>query len=108
VTKNSDEIRLIRDRLGPGPGFFNIQLFNFGVYSCRYNVRLIPEEAKMEDFVIVLTHTSDRILSWSWSCYDPRNRAKTEHQGAFYDSPSAALFAARAFLANFGATERFG
>jgi hypothetical protein len=62
----------------------------------------------MEDFVIVLAHTSDRILSWSWTCYDPRSRAKTEQAGGSYDSPSAALFAARAFLANYGATERFG
>jgi hypothetical protein len=59
------------------------------------------------DFRIELSHFPDRLLSWEWVTYDPQNVETTMHHGgAHYDSPDAALTAARDYMAS-RAADRF-
>jgi hypothetical protein len=52
-----------------------------------------------EDFRIELTHSTDRLLPWTWAIYDPRNVEGTMHNGgSCFDSPGGALSAARDYM----------
>ena len=60
-----------------------------------------------EDFRIELTHTPERLLSWTWATYDPRDVESTMHHGgSHFDSPDAALQAAKQSMQN-RAAQRF-
>jgi hypothetical protein len=60
-----------------------------------------------EDFRIELTHTPERLLSWTWATYDPRDVESTMHHGGQrFDSPGCALTAARDYMAS-RAADRF-
>jgi hypothetical protein len=61
----------------------------------------------MLDFRIELNHHGDGVMSWQWTCYDPRSPETTMHNdNQWFDSPGAALASARAYLAN-KAADRF-
>jgi hypothetical protein len=50
----------------------------FRSFAAKKSGRLIP---MTEDFRIELTHSSDRLLSWTWATYDPRNVEDMMHAG---------------------------
>ena len=61
----------------------------------------------MPDFRIELSHFPDRVLGWEWVTYSPGDTELTMHHGGLhYDSPGAALNAARAYMAS-RAADRF-
>jgi hypothetical protein len=61
----------------------------------------------MPDFRIELTHFAYRLFAWEWVTYDPRDTESTMHHGgAHYDSPDAALQAAKQYMQN-RAAQRF-
>jgi hypothetical protein len=65
------------------------------------------EDLIMPDFRIELSHFPDRTLAWEWVTYDPQNVETTLHLGgAHYDSPDAALQAAKQYMQN-RAAQRF-
>ena len=59
------------------------------------------------DFRIELSHFADRLLAWEWVTYSPQDVESTMHaDGAHYDSPDAALQAAKQYMQN-RAAQRF-
>jgi hypothetical protein len=62
----------------------------------------------MIDFRIELSHFEGRHLPWEWVCYDPRDIESTLHVGSgYFETPTAALAAALAYLTNHTAIARF-
>lgn len=60
------------------------------------------------DFRIELSHFSDRTLAWEWVTYDPRDVESTMHHGGKnYETPDAALQAAKQYMQNRAATDRW-
>jgi hypothetical protein len=60
------------------------------------------------DFRIELSHFADRMLPWEWVTYNPQDVESTMHAGgAHYDSPDAALQAAKQYMQNRAANDRW-
>jgi hypothetical protein len=60
-----------------------------------------------QSYKIELTHFAYRLLAWEWVTHDPRDTESTMHHGgAHYDSPDAALQAAKQYMQN-RAAQRF-
>jgi hypothetical protein len=54
----------------------------------------------MPDCKIELIHFADRVLGWTWAVSDPRDAATLHQGGQWFDSPGAALTAARDYMAS--------
>jgi hypothetical protein len=62
----------------------------------------------MPNFRIELSHFADRTLAWEWVTYAPSDVESTMHHGGVhYDSPDAALQAAKQYMQNRAATDRW-
>ena len=62
----------------------------------------------MPDFRIELSHFPDRMLPWEWVTYNPQNVETTLHCGGKnYETPDAALQAAKQYMQNRAANDRW-